>query len=145
MIKHSQITQSNKFSLSVQWLKKEVRSGGQLWHADKCQSFYKLVLSFLMEVTRHVQNTQNRKLVIFCNILRKILVSYWINIDLSNSSLICIFLLIFFKLLKMLVCGSGSKFETNWLLLLALKTQLSKHEFTIVLFLALFLPLLLFI
>ena len=35
------------------------------------QASYKLVLCFLMEVTRHVQNTQNRKLVIFFDILRK--------------------------------------------------------------------------
>ena len=64
MIKHSQITQSNKFSISLQYLKKEVRNGGRFWHADKRQSFYKLVLSFLKEMVRHVQNTQNRKLVV---------------------------------------------------------------------------------
>ena len=46
MIKHSQITQSNMFGISLQYLKKEVRNGGHFWHADKCQSFYKLVLSF---------------------------------------------------------------------------------------------------
>ena len=28
-------------------------------------------LSFLMEVARYVQNTQNRKLVMLCNVLRK--------------------------------------------------------------------------
>ena len=36
-----------------------------LLHADKHQGFYKLALPFLMEVIRHVQITQNRKLVIF--------------------------------------------------------------------------------
>ena len=38
------------------------------------QASYKLVLCFLMEVTRHVQNTQNRKLLfffVFFYILRK--------------------------------------------------------------------------
>ena len=60
MIKHSQITQSRKFATSLQYLKKEVRRS--FWHADKRQSFYKLVLSVLMEVARHVQNTQNKKL-----------------------------------------------------------------------------------
>ena len=53
MINHSQITQSNKFSTSLQYLRKEVRSG-HFWYANKHQSFYKLVLSFLMEVARHV-------------------------------------------------------------------------------------------
>ena len=71
MIKHSQITQSNKFAISLQYLKKEVRSRGHFWHADQRQSFYKLVLSFLMEVARHVQNTQNRKLVIFLQYVKK--------------------------------------------------------------------------
>ena len=34
-------------------------------HAEKHQSFYKLAFSFSMEVTIHVQSTQNSKLVIF--------------------------------------------------------------------------------
>ena len=57
MIKHSQVTQSNKFAISLQYLKEEVRNGGHFWHADKHQNFYKLVLWFLVEVARHVQNT----------------------------------------------------------------------------------------
>ena len=65
---HFQITQSNKFAISLQYLKKEVRNGGLFLHADKRQSFYKLVLSFLVEVTRHVQN---RKLVIFLQHIKK--------------------------------------------------------------------------
>ena len=40
-------------------------------HADKHQSFYKLALLFLMEATRHVQCTQNRKLVILLYYLKK--------------------------------------------------------------------------
>ena len=65
MIKCFQITQSNKFAISLQYLKKEVSNGDYFWHVDKRQSFYKLVLSFLIEVAIHVQNNQNRKLVIF--------------------------------------------------------------------------------
>ena len=64
MIKHSQSTQSNKFVISLQYLEKEFRKGVNFLHADE-QSFYKLGLLFLMEVTRSVQSTQNRKLVIF--------------------------------------------------------------------------------
>ena len=41
------------------------------WHNIKRQSFYKLVLSFLLEVARLVQNTQNRKLVIFLQYIKK--------------------------------------------------------------------------
>ena len=40
-------------------------------HADKHRSFYKLALSFLVEVTRHVQSTQNRKLIMFMQYLKK--------------------------------------------------------------------------
>ena len=63
MIQDFQSTQSNKFAMSLQYLKKEVRTGVHFFHADKHQSFYKLA--------RRVQNTHNSKLVIFCNILRK--------------------------------------------------------------------------
>ena len=71
MITHSQVTQSNKFVIYLQYLKKEVINGVHFLHADKHQSFYKLALSFLIKVTRHVQITQNRKLVIFLQCLKK--------------------------------------------------------------------------
>ena len=51
MIKHSQITQSNKFAISIQYLEKEVMDGVHFLHADKHLSFYNLASSFLMEVT----------------------------------------------------------------------------------------------
>ena len=35
MIKYSQSTQSNKFAISLQYLKKEVRNGVYFLHADK--------------------------------------------------------------------------------------------------------------
>ena len=38
---------------------------------DKHQSFYKLALSFLIKVARHVHGTQNRKLVIFLQYINK--------------------------------------------------------------------------
>ena len=59
MIKHSQSTQSNKFAISLQYLKKEVKKV-YFFHADEHQS-----LLFLMEVARYVQSTQNRKFIIF--------------------------------------------------------------------------------
>ena len=40
-------------------------------HADKHQNFYKLKLSMLMEVTRHVQGNQIKKLVIFYQYSKK--------------------------------------------------------------------------
>ena len=70
MIKHSQGTQSNKFVISFQYLKKEVRDVVHFLHAGK-QSFYKLPSWFLVEVARHVQSTQNRKLVMFLQYIKK--------------------------------------------------------------------------
>ena len=61
MVKHSQSSQNSNFATSLQYLKKEVRNGVHFLHAE----VDKLALSFLMEVARHVQSTQNRKLVIF--------------------------------------------------------------------------------
>ena len=57
--------------MSLQYLKKEIRDGVHFLHADEDQNFYKLALWFLMEVARHVQSTQNRKLVIFLQYLKK--------------------------------------------------------------------------
>ena len=70
-IKHFQITQGNKLAISLQHLKKEVRNGRHIWHADKRQSFYWLVSSFWMKVARHVQNTPNRKLVEFFQYIKE--------------------------------------------------------------------------
>ena len=71
MLKHSQSTQSNKFAISSQYLKKEVRDGVHFLPADKHQSFYKLALLYLMEVARHVQSTQDRKLIMFLQYIKK--------------------------------------------------------------------------
>ena len=65
MIGHSQSTQSNKFTISLQYFKMEVWNGVHLLHADKYESFYKFALSFLMDVVRHAQSTQNREIKIF--------------------------------------------------------------------------------
>ena len=48
MVKYSQSTQGNKFAISLQYLKQEVRDGVHFLHTDNYQSFYKLVLSVLM-------------------------------------------------------------------------------------------------
>ena len=62
MIKHSQSTRNNKFAIPSQYLEKEARDGVHFLHANKYQSFYKLAISFLVEVARHVQSTQIGKL-----------------------------------------------------------------------------------
>ena len=41
-------------------------------HGVKHQSFYKLGLMFLMELTKYVQSTKNRKLVIFLQYIKRV-------------------------------------------------------------------------
>ena len=81
MIKCFQITQSNKFAIPLQYLKK---NRDRFWHADKRQSFYKLVLSFLIEVAIHIQNTQNGKLLIFLQHIRKNVATALCSIEMKN-------------------------------------------------------------
>ena len=80
---------SNKFAISLQYLKKEIRNGDHFWHADKCQSFYKLLLSFWMELARHVQNTKNRKLVIFLQYITKNVAMALCSIVMQNIQIFC--------------------------------------------------------
>ena len=77
MVKHSQSTQNNKFAISLQYLKKEVRNGANFLYTDKHQSLYKLALYFLVNVTKHVKSTQNRKLVIFLQYIKKQCCNYF--------------------------------------------------------------------
>ena len=84
MMKHSEITQSNKVAISLQYLEKGVMEGVQFLHADKHLSFYKLSLSFLVEVTRHVQSTQNKKLVMFLQYLKKSINSLILSVENKN-------------------------------------------------------------
>ena len=65
MIKQSESTQSSKFAISLQYIKKYGTDGVHVFHANKHQSFHTLTLLFLIEVVRYVQSTQHRKLVIF--------------------------------------------------------------------------------
>ena len=54
MIKYSQSSESNKLTIYLQYFKKEARDGVPFLREDNYQSFYKLALSFLMELATHV-------------------------------------------------------------------------------------------
>ena len=84
MAKHSQSSQNSKFTMSLQYLKKEVIDEVDFLHADKYQSFlqvdfntseirvsYKVILSSLMGMINHSQSTQSNKLAIFLQYLKK--------------------------------------------------------------------------
>ena len=64
-------SRSKKFDIWLYYLKKQVRNGVHFLYGDKHQGFFKLALLFLMEVARHVQSTQNKKLVIFLQYIKK--------------------------------------------------------------------------
>ena len=68
MIKYSQSTQSNNFANLYNISKKKLRM--EFIFCTQI-SFYKLALLFLMEEARHVQSTQNRKLVILLQYIKK--------------------------------------------------------------------------
>ena len=77
MIKHFQSTHSNKFEISLQYLKKEDKDDVDFLHVDKHQSFlqvdlnvleiklsHKGILSLLMGMIKHSQSTQSNKFAI---------------------------------------------------------------------------------
>ena len=78
LVKHSQSSQNSKFTMPLQYLKKEVRDEVGFWHVDKHQSFlqvdfntlgikdaYKVILSLLLGMIKHSQSTQSNR---FANI-----------------------------------------------------------------------------
>ena len=67
-----------QFATSLQYLQKKVRDEADFLHADKHQLFG---ISFLTEMTRHVQNTQNMQFVMFWRqyLVKKIYLVYFLH------------------------------------------------------------------
>ena len=78
LVKHSQSFQNSKFTMPLQYLKKEVRDEVDFLHVDKDQcslqvdyntfgikDAYKVILSLLLGMIKHSQNTQSNR---FANI-----------------------------------------------------------------------------
>ena len=63
MTRHVQITQNNKFAISLQYLKKEESDKVEFLYADKHES--------LLQMVRHSQSSQNSKFASFYNTLIK--------------------------------------------------------------------------
>ena len=61
MARHAQITQNNKFAISLQYLKKELSDEVDFLHADKYESLLQTDSIILMEMFKHSQISQNRK------------------------------------------------------------------------------------
>ena len=61
MARHAQITQNNRFAISLQYLKKELSDEVDFLHADKHESLLQTDSIILMEMFKHSQISQNRK------------------------------------------------------------------------------------
>ena len=74
IVKHLQSSQNSKFTMSLRYLKKEVRDEVDFLHVDKHQSFlqldfntlgikdtYKVILSLLLGMIKHCQSTQSNR------------------------------------------------------------------------------------
>ena len=84
--KHSQSTQSNKFAISLQNLKKDVSDEVDFLHADKHKGLLQIDTMILMEIVRHSQNSQNSKFSMSLQYLKKKVrdeVDFWINFKVS--------------------------------------------------------------
>ena len=68
---HAQITQNNKFVISLQYLKKDVRDETDFLHADKDKRLLQIASMILMEITRHSQNSQNSNFLMSLQYLKE--------------------------------------------------------------------------
>ena len=70
--RYTQSSQNNKFAISLQYFKKEVRDKLDFLHEDKHQSFPQAnSIFFLPVIASHAQSNQNGKFVIFLQYLSK--------------------------------------------------------------------------
>ena len=56
MTSHAQITQNNKFAISLQYLKKELRDKVDFLHTDKYENLLQIGSMILIGVVKHSQS-----------------------------------------------------------------------------------------
>ena len=72
MVKHSQSSQNTKFTMSLQYLKKEVRDEVPFFYMQKSiKDFLKLILPFSVCVAKHAKIIQNNKFAISLQYLKE--------------------------------------------------------------------------
>ena len=71
MTRHIQITQNNKFAISLEYLKKEVSDEVDFLHADKHESLLQIDTMILMGIVKHSQSSQNSKFTMSLQYLKK--------------------------------------------------------------------------
>ena len=72
MARYVQITQNNKFDISLQNLKKEVSDEVDFLHVDKRESLLQIDIKSLMGMVKHSQSSQNSKVVMSLQYLKKV-------------------------------------------------------------------------
>ena len=89
---HPQITQNNKFAISLQYLKKEVRGEVDFLHAEKYESLLEIDAMIFVGLVKHSQSSQNSKFAIsLSNISKKEVIDHLYFFDLK---MLFIFLII---------------------------------------------------
>ena len=71
MSRHAQITQNNKFAISLQYLKKEVSDEIDFLHADKHESLLQIDTMTLIGIVKHSQSSQNSKFTMSLQYFKK--------------------------------------------------------------------------
>ena len=71
MARHAQITQNNKFAISLQYLKKELSDEVGFLHADKHESLLQIDSMILKGMVKHSQSSQNSKFAMSLQYLKK--------------------------------------------------------------------------
>ena len=61
MARHAQITQNNKFAISLQYRKKELSDGVDLFRTDMHESLLQIDSIILVGMVKHSQSSQNSK------------------------------------------------------------------------------------
>ena len=69
MIRHAQITE--KFAISLQYLKKDVSDEFDFLHVDKHDSLLQIDMMILMVMIKHSQSSQNSKFAMSSQYLKK--------------------------------------------------------------------------
>ena len=69
--RHAQITQNNKFAISLQYIKKKVSDEVDCFDADKHQSFLHINTMILMGMVKHSQSSYDSKFAMFLQYLKK--------------------------------------------------------------------------
>ena len=71
MARHAQITQNNKYAISLQYLQKEVSDEVDFLYVDKHSSLLQIDTMILIGIFKHSQSSQNSRFTMSLQSLKK--------------------------------------------------------------------------